>query len=197
MGRIKELRRLGNLFKEMFKQRFGQQTDLINLISQRLDFIFDPSFRGFLPDEEAALRTQATERISTGFQEAQRQVQGRSFILGGRRVPSGAQIALGAGLTGQEFATRQQAQQDISIEGGRRRLQSIFGASQLLSGLAAQLDPTQFAQLNLAALEGRRGSGIAGQIGRGITGGLFGLGASFLGGPAFGPGGKGFGSFFG
>ena len=189
MGRIKELRRLGNLFKEMFKQRFSQQTDLINLISSRLDFIFDPSFRGFLPDEEAALRTQATERISAGFQNAQRQVQERAFVLGGRRIPSGAQIALMSGLTGQEFATRQEAQQNISIEGGRRRLQAIFGASQLLSGLSAQLDPTQFAQLNLAALEGRRGAGIAGQIGRAAIGGAFGLGAAFLGGPAFGAGG--------
>ena len=157
----------------IMRQQLGAQTGLLNFLKQKLSFIFDPDFTGFLPGEEAALRTQALEETSGRFDVARQQIQSRAAILGGRQLPGGATIALLGGVESAEAEALAGAQRQISIEGGQRRLGSIFQASQILQGNAAILNP--------AALSGQAVSGLSGFVGgqdSGLLNSLIGAGAS-------------------
>jgi len=126
------------------QQQLSGQTSLLNFLKQRLDFVFDPEFTGFLPGEEAALRTQAFEETTGRFDVARQQIQSRAAILGGRQLPGGATIALLGGVEAAEAEAVAGAQRQISIAGGERRLASIFNAGSILQGNAALLNPAAF-----------------------------------------------------
>jgi len=138
------LRRLSQQLFGIMQQQLGAQTGLLNFLKQRLDFVFDPEFTGFLPGEEAALRTQAFEETTGRFDVARQQIQSRAAILGGRQLPGGATIALLGGVEAAEAEAQAGAQRQISIAGGERRLASIFNAGSILQGNAALLNPAAF-----------------------------------------------------
>jgi len=154
MGK-KDRELLRNISKQLFgimQQQLSGQTSLLNFLKQRLDFVFDPEFTGFLPGEEAALRTQAFEETTGRFDVARQQIQSRAAILGGRQLPGGATIALLGGVEAAEAEALAGAQRQISIAGGERRLASIFNAGSILQGNAALLNPAAFSGQAVAGL---------------------------------------------
>ena len=157
----------------IMKQQLAGQTDLLSFLKQKLSFVFDPSFTGFLPGEEAALRTQAFEETTGRFDVARQQIQSRAAILGGRQLPGGATIALLGGVEAAEAESLGGAQREISIEGGRRRLSSIFNASSILQGNAALLNPAAFSSQTVGGL-----SGFVGGQKSGVLNSLIGAGSS-------------------
>jgi hypothetical protein len=158
------LRQISQQLFGIFQQQLGAQRGLLDFLKQRLSFVFDPEFTGFLPGEEAALRTQAFEETTGRFDVARQQIQSRAAILGGRQLPGGATIALLGGVEAAEAEALAGAQRQISIEGGQRRLASIFNASSILQGNAALLNP--------AAISGQAVGGAAALAQRGQGGGL-------------------------
>ena len=131
----------------LFRSQFGQAADINRLLGERLSAFLDPSFTGFLPTEEAALRGRAFETSVSRFDVARRQAQQRAFLQGGRTVPSGAQSVISAGIEAAEARDITRGQRDITLEGSRRRLGAQFQAAQLLSGVAQF--PFQIGQLGL------------------------------------------------
>ena len=155
------------LSKQLFgimQQQLAGQTELLGFLRQRLSFVFDPEFTGFLPGEEAALRTQAREDITGSFDVARQQIQQRAAILGGRQLPGGATIALLGGVESAEAEALAGAQRQISIEGGQRRLASIFNAGSILQGNAALLNPAGFSGQAIGGLSGFVGGGDSGLL---------------------------------
>jgi hypothetical protein len=168
------------LFGIMQTQLAGQ-TSLLSFLKQRLDFVFDPEFTGFLPGEEAALRTQAFEETTGRFDVARQQIQSRAAILGGRQLPGGATIALLGGVEAAEAESLAGAQRQISIAGGERRLASIFNAGSILQGNAALLNPAAFsgqAVGGLASLSQKSGGGLINSL----IGGASAIAGGFLAG---------------
>jgi hypothetical protein len=164
------------LSKQLFgimQQQLAGQTQLLDFLKQRLAFVFDPEFTGFLPGEEAALRTQAREDITGSFDVARQQIQQRAAILGGRQLPGGATIALLGGVEAAEAEALPAAQRQISIAGGERRLASIFNAGSILQGNAALLNPAAFSGQAIGGL-----SGFVGGQPSGVLNSLIGAGAS-------------------
>ena len=167
---------LEQLSKQLFgimQQQLAGQTELLGFLRQRLSFVFDPEFTGFLPGEEAALRTQAREDITGSFDVARQQIQQRAAILGGRQLPGGATIALLGGVEAAEAEALPRAQRQISIAGGERRLASIFNAGSILQGNAAILNPSAFSGQAIGGL-----SGFVGGQKSGLLNSLIGAGAS-------------------
>ena len=182
-------RALEALSKQLFgimQQQLAGQTELLGFLRQRLAFVFDPSFTGFLPGEEAALRTQALEETSGRFDVARQQIQSRAAILGGRQLPGGATIALLGGVESAEAEALAGAQRQISIEGGQRRLASIFNAGSILQGNAALLNPAGFSGQAIGGL-----SGFVGGQSSGLLNSLIGTGASIASAAILGGGGGG------
>lgn len=181
MGKKKDFERLFNELLGIFRTQLGAQRADLDFIKQKLSFVFDPDFTGFAPGEEAALRTSAREDIALGFDTARTQTRQAASILGGREIPSGAQLALQAGLEGQEAVEQASAQRDITVLGGQRRLGAIFSAASILQGNASLLDPLGFANAALGAGQLRvqaRGNPLL----QAILGGVFGAGGTALSG---------------
>jgi hypothetical protein len=172
----KLLREISQQLFGIMQQQLAGQTELLGFLKQRLEFVFDPEFTGFLPGEEAALRTQAFEETTAGFDVARQQIQSRAAILGGRQLPGGATIALLGGVEAAEAEARAGAQRQISIAGGERRLASIFNAGSILQGNAAILNPAAFSGQAVAGL------GSINQGGGGLLNSLIGAGAGIAGG---------------
>jgi hypothetical protein len=169
-------RALEALSKQLFgimQQQLAGQRDLLSFLKQRLAFVFDPDFTGFLPGEEAALRTQAFEETTGRFDVARQQIQSRAAILGGRQLPGGATIALLGGVESAEAEALAGAQRQISIAGGERRLASIFNAGSILQGNAALLNPAAFSGQAIGGL-----SGFVGGQPSGVLNSLIGAGAA-------------------
>ena len=164
------------LSKQLFgimQQQLAGQTSLLNFLKQRLSFVFDPEFTGFLPGEEEALRTEAIEGTTGRFDVARQQIQSRAAILGGRQLPGGATIALLGGVEAAEAEAQAGAQRQISIAGGERRLASIFNAGSILQGNAALLNPAAFSGQAIGGL-----SGFVGGQPSGLLNSLIGAGAA-------------------
>lgn len=153
----------GRDLKRLFGSTFRFLPGALEQLSDLASSLLDPEFRGFLPGEEAALRARSRERTVSAFDVARQRTASRSFILGGREVPSGALLAQEAGLSAGEAAELQRGQQEIDIEGGRRRFQGIQLGANILSGVT-QI-PLQLSQQAIGAF------GAAGGI---ETGGGFG-----------------------
>lgn len=146
------LRQLSQQLFGIMQTQLAGQTSLLDFLKQKLNFVFDPEFTGFLPGEEAALRTQAFEETTGRFDIARQQIQSRAAILGGRQLPGGATIALLGGVEAAEAEALAGAQRQISIAGGERRLASIFNAGSILQGNAALLNPAAFSGQAVAGL---------------------------------------------
>ena len=168
----KLLRELSQQLFGIMRQQLAGQTQLLDFLKQRLSFVFDPEFTGFLPGEEAALRTEAFEGVTGRFDVARQQIQSRAAILGGRQLPGGATIALLGGVESAEAEALAGAQRQISIAGGERRLASIFNAGSILQGNAALLNPSAFSGQAVAGL------GSINTGGGGLLNSLIGAGAA-------------------
>ena len=163
----------------LFRQQFGAQEKLIAFLEEKLK-PFIESTTGFLPGEEAALRTGATEEISGQYEAASRAFQEQAFVLGGRDVPSGAMLSAQAALGSARAQEQASAQRQITLAGAHMRRQQAFTASAILGGLR---NPNVLAGLALQGYSSaadifikNKQPSLLGQI----VGGLLGAGASFL-----------------
>jgi hypothetical protein len=132
--------------RNLFRQQFSHQQEILGFLEKHLmPMLEDP--QGFFPGEEAALRTSASERTSLEFDSALRSAQERSFMLGGRELPSGALGAEVAALEGLRAVSESEGQRGIDLAEAQLRRSNFFNAAQLLSGGAAMLDPSNLGQL--------------------------------------------------
>jgi hypothetical protein len=102
---------------------------------------------GFDPAEMAAMRTQASEQNATEFQNAEQAFQNKANIMGGREIPSGANLQ--AELMLQMGRARQEAdsQRQITLNDAMLKRTNQFNAASILSGNAAMMNPVGYGQL--------------------------------------------------
>jgi len=132
--------------QKAFEQRFREQTDLLNLVREAIQpMLVSPT--GFAPEEEAALRTSATEQIASQFAGAQRALQERQFSAGTRLIPSGAALSQQADLLTAQAIAEAEAQRNISIQNALLRRQNQFTAANILGGLASTASPAPIGSL--------------------------------------------------
>lgn len=196
-----------------FSKRFGMQTDMLNFLNKGFEGLFSQyqeiAQNGFMPGQEAALRTQVAEQNAGAYQGALTNFQDQAFALGGRDLPSGALMQGEAGIRANEAANEATGQRQVSLFGANQRMQGLAGEGQVLGGLNAVANtasPNSLAQTGVEGghsavqdLNATTPTSMLGSILSGIAGGVansflpgFGSGLSgFLNGKLFGGGGSG------
>lgn len=136
-----------NFYNELIKMQkaqFGEQSSIFKFLQNTLKPLIEHP-TGFSAVEEAALRTQATETTTGQFENAARNFQERSFILGGRELPSGALLAGLGGLEGMRASEEAGGQRQISLQNEALRRQNFWNAASMLGGVASGYNPVGFA----------------------------------------------------
>lgn len=184
--------RFASFLRNMFQTQFANQQETLNFLLDKLKPLAET---GFFEGEEAALRTGASEQVSREFTSAQQNLQRQAFRLGGRQLPSGAQI----GLTGQLELARARAsadaQRDITLRGSELRRQSLFQSAGLLSGVAGLQSPNAILgggiQQGQGAFQSLGTFDFSSGFGKILSGALGGLAGAFTGGLSTAIGGLG------
>lgn len=128
----------------MQKKQFGEQSAIFKYLTNTLKPLLEHP-TGFGAAEEAALRTQASETTTGQFENAARNFQERSFILGGRELPSGALLAGLGGLEGMRAVTEAGGQRQISLQNEALKRENYWRAASALGGVASGYNPVGFA----------------------------------------------------
>jgi hypothetical protein len=181
-------------YKELqgvFGKQFAQQTGILNFLQSTLKPLIEHPV-GYSAAEEAALRTQASETTTGQFENAARNFQERSFILGGRELPSGALLAGLGGLEGMRAISEAGGQREISLQNEALKRQNYWNAVSALGGVAGMQNPLGYAGsatgAGSAAVQGGQSAfSMWNQVNqspwaRVLGGVLGGLGGTFLGG---------------
>jgi hypothetical protein len=147
-------------YKELqgvFGKQFAGQTQILNFLQDTLKPLIEHP-TGYSATEEAALRTQASETTTGQFESAARNLQERSFILGGRELPSGALLAGLGGLEGMRATTEAGGQREISLQNEALKRQNYWNAVSALGGVAGMQNPLGYSQ----SATGAGGAAVAG-----------------------------------
>ncbi len=135
-----EQAKLANLLQKQMLQQFSESRETLAFLQREIDrLIKEP---GFTDATRAALRTGILEASQARFGAAERALQARSFVSGGRQIPSGADIAALEALAGERAAFEAGALRDLAVtEEELRRQREQFAlnlaAGPLLGGILA------------------------------------------------------------
>lgn len=146
---------VSGLLTTAFQKVFGQNTNIIDSLNTALQPIIaaGPNQFGFSPAEAAAMRTQATDLISSGGEAASNAARSAMASRGGGNtyLPSGSEAAINAGLAEQTAQQNATAQEGITQAGYQQGRQNFFNATSGLAGETAQLE-SPIGQLGNAAV---------------------------------------------
>jgi len=169
-----------------YAAQFADQKRILSFLEAAFKpLIESPS--GFLPGEEAAMRTSATEQITGEYGAAGEKFREQAFMYGGRELPSGAMLQGMGSIEAGRAATESGAQRNITMIGSERKRQNMFNAAAILSGNAQMMNPLGYAGASTgAAGAATRAYEVAGNTwwSRALTGFTSGLGSA-LGGSLF------------
>lgn len=117
-----------------FQTQFGQNQDVTKFLTDTLKSgISNP--QGYGADEEAAMRTNATDTIASQYQNAQKALQNQQFINGSESLPSGVnQMQTGALKMGQASDTAN-AQNTITANNAALKRQNYWNSVSALNGV--------------------------------------------------------------
>lgn len=171
-----------NQLMSIFQQQYGKQAAVLDFLKGKLQpMIENPT--GYDPATLAAMRTSATDNLSTSYNNASKALQGRQFITG-RDLPSGVQAQQSAQLATAEASDKANAQNTITMNDANLKNTNYWNAMNVLSGnVASQFNPLGYANsatsganavANLSqAVTASQQSGLLGTLG-GIAGGVLG-----------------------
>lgn len=119
---------------DLFQQQFAQSKSTLDFLQTSLEpLIQNP--QGYDAATLNSMRTSASDTIATQYQNAAKTMQNRSFVLGGRQVPSGVQQAQQEGLTASQAATESNAQNQITQANANLKQTNFWNAISALSGV--------------------------------------------------------------
>lgn len=203
-GAFANEQKVSGLLTSAFQQVMGTNMNILDSLTGALKPIVSAGADqfGFTPAEEAARRTEATERLASAGGQATNAVRSAEASRGGGNVylPSGSEASIEASLaqdTAQKEAT---AQLDITKQGYDVGRQKFFEATNLLAEAPGKLEGPitgmGSAAESAAASELKGGEAItaANRAWEGPVAGLIGAGLSFIPKPQGAKGGSSDGS---
>ena len=136
----KEQAKLAGLLTQQLQTQFGRQQQILDFLLPQVKSLLEEP--GFSAATRAALKTGVLESAAARFGSAERAVQERSFIMGGRQIPSGAQDQLRAILAGGRAQTEAEGLRNVQLaeeEARQRNRQFGLGllAGPIMSGAIA------------------------------------------------------------
>jgi hypothetical protein len=144
---------------DLFNKQYANQQSQLNFLKGVLqpELTSAVAGNGFSKPALAAMRTGATDNISSSFQNAQRALNQTERSSGDVNIPSGVNAGLDASLVNSEAQTKSGAQNQITLADESQAQSNLWNAVNALNGVAAENSP---AALESGALEG--GSTVAG-----------------------------------
>ncbi len=133
----------------LFNKQYASQTSTLQYLQGQLKPIVAQSEagEGMSPAALTAMRTSATDSISSGFQSAQQALnEQESGQMGGTNIlPSGARAQLTAGLLSSEAQTKASTANQITEFNQNLATSNLWNAFNVLNGTAAQMNPLGYA----------------------------------------------------
>jgi hypothetical protein len=117
-------------------------------ISSRIANTFEPILaagpgqKGYTPEQEAAIRTSASDANAQSFQNAKIAVQNENQSGGSELLPSGAQAQLESNVNTTAAAAEATAQNQITQQNYEIGRQNFMNAAQILGGVSSQATNT-------------------------------------------------------
>jgi hypothetical protein len=137
----------------LFNQQYANQQSQLNFLKGVLqpELTQSAAGNGFSKPALAAMRTGATDTISSSYQNAQRALNQTERSSSDVNIPSGVNAANDAALVNSEAQTKAGAQNQITIDNESQAQSNLWNAVNALNGVAAQNSP---AALENGAIEG-------------------------------------------
>lgn len=131
----------------LFQQQFANQQNQLNFLKGVMQPVVTQaeSGKGFSDAEEAAMRTTATDTLSTQFSNAKEALQQELKTSGSSNVPSGVTAGADLSLLTEEAKQQAAAQNTITLASAQQARSNLFNAANVLNGVAAQNNPNPIA----------------------------------------------------
>jgi hypothetical protein len=134
-----------NTLQNAFAIQFGKQGAITDFLTSKLKPIIEAGGVGYGREALTAMRTGATDQLSTAYQNAQKTLQNKEFSRGGEDLPSGVNAQLDAELLNSEASDKATAQNNITLQNENQKQQTYWAALNGLSGNAATVNPLGYA----------------------------------------------------
>lgn len=128
---------------DIFGKQFANQTQTLNYLKGKLQPMIDKP-TGYSPEDLAAMRTGATDNLSSEYQNARKTLQNTQAIRSGD-LPSGVNSQLTAGLLSSEASDKAGAQSEITQKDADLKESNYWGAINALNGNAVEQNPLGYA----------------------------------------------------
>jgi hypothetical protein len=131
----------------LFEKQFSSQQDVLNQIKATVTPVIKQSLagEGFSPEALAAMRTSATEGLTTQFENAQAALNQTLKTSGDANVPSGVTVGANEALLNVEAQAQAGAQRDITVQNQEQATSNLWNSLNALNGVAAQENPLGYA----------------------------------------------------
>jgi hypothetical protein len=133
-----------NTLQANYSKQFAAQTAVLAHLTKTLDPMIDHQ-TGYSPEALAAMRTSATEGVTTAYDNAEQATQNRQFALGGRDLPSGVSAMELGSLEGGKASNIAGAQRQITLQNEQQKNANFWNAINAEQGNSAQMNPTNAA----------------------------------------------------
>lgn len=143
---------------QLFQKQYATQQTQLNFLNSILKPVASnaEAGNGFTKPELAAMRTSATDQLTTQEQNAQKALNQTLKTSGDANIPSGVTVGANEALQNSEFQANANTQNQITVANAQQANSNLFNAVNALNGVAAQESPNA---LQSGALEG--GSTVA------------------------------------
>jgi hypothetical protein len=166
---------------DTFKQQYAKQSQVLDFLKGKLQPMID-SPTGYDSTTLNAMRTTASDNLSTSYTHAGEALQNHQFATGSRDLPSGVNEQQTGALTSAEAADKANAQNTITMNDANLKQTNYWNAMNVLSGnVASQFNPLGYANSATSgagavaglsqAYTASAGPGIASILG-GVAGGV-------------------------
>lgn len=143
----------------LFQKQYATQQNQLNFLQSILKPVAAnaEAGNGYTAPELAAMRSSATDQLTSQEQNAQQALNQTLKTSGDANIPSGVTVGANEALENSEFQANAGAQNNITVANAQQANSNLFNAVSALSGVAQQESPNA---LESGSLEG--GSTVAG-----------------------------------
>lgn len=136
-----------DFYKELkanYSKVWGQQQSILAALTKEFQPILEagPNQKGFSSEEEAALRTQASDTTANAAQQADVALGGKMNSMGDASIPSGAKLQLESGLLNSAAQENAGLQNKITGENYAVGRENFLNAATALDTSAGMLGPS-------------------------------------------------------
>lgn len=157
---------------DLYEQQFQNQQNQLNFLKGVMQPVITQAQagKGFSDAEEAAMRTTATDTLSTQFNNAKEALNQELKTSGSSNIPSGVTAGADLALVTEAAKQNAAAQNTITLASAQQARSNLFNAANVLNGVAAQNNPNPIASEATAGSSAVAGlSGSQGELQNSIT----------------------------